>query len=130
MTDLAADTTIDVGLILPSGVALYNASSTKVHVAMQISLAEAFREFDVSLFQYTGSSLYTHTPDTVKIRVRGPLSSINALTGSEFAVIVNPDNRAAINGEITYPIAPTDIKTPTDVTVSGVTPTQVVFRAK
>jgi len=130
VSDLAADTAIDVGLVLPSGVTLYNASSTKVHVTMQISLAEAFREFDVSLFQYTGSSLYTHAPDTIKIRVRGPLSTINALNGSEFAVIVNPDNRAAINGEITYPIAPTDIKTPADVTVSSVTPTQVVFRAK
>jgi YbbR domain-containing protein len=130
VTDQAADTTADIGLILPSGVTLYNASGTKVHVSMQISLVEAFREFDVSLFQFTGSSLYTHTPDAIKVRVRGPLSTINALTGAEFAVIVNPDNRASTNGEITYPIAPTDIKTPADVTVSSVTPTQVIFKAK
>jgi YbbR domain-containing protein len=130
VNDLATDTTVDIGLVLPSGVTLYNASNTKVRVEMQISLAEAFREFEVSLFQYTGSSLYMHTPNTVKIRVRGPLSTINALTGAEFAVSVNPDGRAAINGDITYPIAPVDIKTIADVTVSSVTPTQVIFRAK
>lgn len=130
VSDLAADTSFDVGLVLPSGVTLYNVSSSKVHVEMQISLAEAFREFEVSLFQYTGSSLYTHTPNTVKIRVRGPLSTINALTGAEFSVSVNPDGRAAINGDITYPIAPVDIKTTADVTVSSVTPTQIIFRAK
>ncbi|MEI7792149.1 MAG: CdaR family protein [Candidatus Berkelbacteria bacterium] len=130
VSDLAADTATDVGLVLPSGVTLYNAANTKVHVTVQISLAEAFREFDVTLFQFLGSSLYTYTPTSVKIRVRGPLSAINALTGADFSVLVNPETRPSVNGDITYSLAPVDIKAPADVIVTSVTPTQIVFRAK
>lgn len=129
-TDLSADAVFDVGLALPSGVTIYGSSSSKVRVSLQISMAEAFREFDITLFQFLGSSLYTYSPSTVKIRCRGPLSAINSLTGADFAVLVNPETRPIIGGEITYPIAPVDIKAPADIVVTSVTPTQIIFRAK
>jgi YbbR domain-containing protein len=130
MTGLSADAVFDVGLALPAGVTIYGSGSNKVQVTLQISLAEAFREFDVSFFQFLGSSLYTYAPTSVKVRCRGPLSAINSLTGADFAVLVNPETRPLVNGEITYPIAPMDIKAPADIIVASVTPTQITFRAK
>lgn len=112
----------EANLILPNGINLLH-SLKKVQVLIYISPNLSTRQLPATLI-YKGKIGYS--PDTVKVKISGPVTLLNRLNSSD--IILNIDLTERGFGD--YSISKSDISVPANIEIIDFTPKVIKVRSK